>query len=105
MQDKMIEKLEKEIRAVKEELGAIGAMRPGAIGRQYHRRKTKEGPFWQLSYTYQQCSHSEHIRDNELEIVQAEVEEYRRFKELCAHWVDLALQRAKRQREIRRSSE
>ena len=104
MQDKIIEKMDREIRNIQVALGKIGPMRPGAVSRQYHKPKEKEGGFWQLSYTCQQRSHSENVREDELERVRGELEEYRKFKELCARWVDVALERARRTRELRRQS-
>lgn len=102
MQDKMTEKMDREIRGIQAALGSIGPMRPGAVSRQYHKPREKEGGFWQLSYTYRQRSHTENVREGELEAVRAEIEEYRRFKELCARWVELALARARRNRDLRR---
>ena len=104
MQDKIIEKMDREIRSLQVELSALGPMRPGAVSRQYHKPREKEGGFWQLSYTYQQRSHSENVREEELEAVRSELEEYRKFKELCARWVELALARARRNRELKRGS-
>ena len=79
MQDKTVEKMDREIHRLQAELGSIGPMRPGAVSRQYHKPREKAGGFWQLSYTYQQRSHTENVREDELE-------EYRKFKELCARW-------------------
>lgn len=103
MQDKKMEKLDQEITAVQQALLGIGPMRPGTLSRQYHRPSEKEGGYWQLSYTYQRRSHTEHVREDELDGVKEQLEEYSRFKELCASWVDLALRRSLRARELSRS--
>ena len=102
MQDKTVEKMDREIHRLQAELGSIGPMRPGAVSRQYHKPREKAGGFWQLSYTYRQRSHTENVREDELEAVRSELEEYRKFKELCARWVELALARARRNRELKR---
>lgn len=77
-------------------------MRAGGLTRQYHKPAEKAGGYWKLSCTHQRKSSSENVRDEELEPVRAELEEYRRFKALCARWVDLALQRSRRARELNR---
>lgn len=102
MQDKMIEKLDQEIQAIHRTLAGIGAMRPGTLTRQYQKPAQKEGGYWQLSYTHQRRSYTEHVREQELEQVRAELEEYRQFKELNAQWVDRAIKRARRHRELTR---
>ena len=102
MQDKMIEKLDSEIRALQRSLAQIGPMRPGTLSEQYHHPAQKQGGYWQLSYTFHQRSHTEHVRPEELAEVRAQVEQYQQFKQLCARWIDLALKRARRQRQLSR---
>ena len=104
MKDKTIEKLDQEIAAVQQALLGIGPMRPGTLSRQYHRPSEKEGGYWQLSYTYQRRSHTEHVREEELDGVKEQLKEYIRLKELCGTWVDLALKRSRRARDLSRSN-
>ena len=104
MQDKTVEKMDREIHRLQVELGSIGPMRPGAVSRQYHKPREKAGGFWQLSYTYQRRSHTEHVREEELDGVKEQLKEYIRLKELCGTWVDLALKRSRRARDLSRSN-
>lgn len=105
MQDKKIKKLDEAIEAIRRALGKIGPMRPGGLTRQYREPAEKVGGYWKLGYTHQGRSCSENVRENELKEVQAELEEYRKFQELCARWVDLALQRSLHRRGLKRQAQ
>ena len=98
----MIEKWDQEIEAIHKKLAEVGPMRPGTLSRQYHKPAEQEGGYWQLSYTHLRRSYTEHVREEELEEVRGQLEEYRKFKELSVGWVDLALQRARRLRQLKR---
>ena len=102
MQDKKIEKMDQEIAKIIQGLNRIGPMRPGGLTRQYHKPAQREGGYWQLSYTHRRRSYSENVREEELERVQAELKEYQQFKDLCAQWVDLALERSRALRDLDR---
>jgi hypothetical protein len=102
MQDKMLEKIDLEIEAIQRQIIEIGPMRPGTLTRQYHQPAAKEGGYWQLSYTHLRRSYTENVREDELEQVRCEVQEYGRYKDLNAQWLDRAIQRARRQRELTR---
>ncbi len=102
MQDKVIKKIDEKIGTIVRGLSTIGPMRPGGLTRQYQNPAAKEGGYWKLSCTHQGKGTSENVRDEELEGVRAELKEYRRFKDLCGRWVELALQRSRREREINR---
>lgn len=105
MQAKSLEKTDREISAIITALGRLGPMRPGGLSRQYHKPEEREGGYWQLSYTHRRRSYSENVREAELERVKAEVAEYRKFKELCARWVDLGLERSRTLRALGRQTE
>lgn len=102
MQDKLLINIEKEIEQTRQALSHLGLIRPGTLTRQYRKPEAKEGGYWQLSYTHQQRSYSEHVREEELEQVRGEVDEYAKYKELNARWVELSIQRARRYRELAR---
>jgi hypothetical protein len=104
MQDKFIENMDQEIGEIMRALGRIGPMRPGGLTQQYHNSAEKLGGYWQLSYTHRGRSYSENVREAELEQVRAEMEQYRQFKELCGRWVDLSVERARRERELNRQA-
>jgi len=102
MPDKIIAKIDQQIGSLQRALAGLGPMRPGTLSRQYRQPADQEGGYWQLSYTYRRRSSTENVREEELAQVRAELEEYRRFKELGAAWVDLALQRARHHRQLTR---
>jgi hypothetical protein len=83
--------LEKEIQSVKSKLMEIGAMRPGTLTKQYKDRKTETGGYYQLSYTHEMKSRTEYVRAAHVSRLQAEVAEYKRWRELIEQWVDLSI--------------
>ncbi len=80
----------RRIRRIKCELTAIGDMRPGSLSQQ---SRSWGGTYWQLSYTHGGKGRTEYVREEDLARVQQQVANYRRWRELMAEWVDLALQR------------
>ncbi len=103
MQDKELEKMEARLREVQSALATLGPMRPGTLSQQFRQPKTGEGAYWQLSYTHRNKSRTEYVRPAEVAAVRQEVAEYQRFKALTARWVDLALERSLRQRDLARA--
>lgn len=104
MQDKIVKKMEQEIGKIMRAMARIGPMRPGGLTQQYHKPAEKVGGYWQLSYTHRGRSYSENVREEEMEQVRAEMEQYRQFKELCGRWVDVSVERARRIRDIKRGT-
>jgi hypothetical protein len=87
-----LRRMEEKIEGIKQELLALGPMRPGSITRQYRLPKERERPFYQISYTHRMKSRSEYLRPENLAAVRRETANFKRFRKLVAHWVDLALQ-------------
>jgi len=85
------EKIVGQIERVKQQLQALGPMRPGAISRQYRNPKEKKRPFYQISYTHRMKSRSEYLRPENLVAVRRETANFKRFRKLTDRWVDLAL--------------
>lgn len=87
---KQVSKAQRRIEEIKKELLTIGAMRPGKLSPQ--KRKNKEGKYygsyWQISYTHNGKSHSHYVPDPLVKQVEAQAEEYRRFKALVEEWVE-----------------
>lgn len=83
--------LERKIERIKQQLLALGPMRPGSITRQYRLPKTKKRPFYQISYTHQMKSRSEYVRLENLSALRRETTNFRRFRKLVNQWVDLSL--------------
>ena len=66
-------RIEEQIERIKQELLALGPMRPGSITRQYRLPKEKKTPFYQISYTHQTRSHSEYVRPENLQALRQEI--------------------------------
>src|ERR1039458_3543028 len=66
MQEKSLKKIDARIQRVKDQLLALGPMRPGTLTRQYHKPQERQGAFWQISYTHQMKSRSEYARPDEV---------------------------------------
>lgn len=86
-----LERTEERIRKIREELLALGPMRPGSITRQYRLPKEKKRPFYQISYTHRMRGRSEYIRPENLAALRRETANFKHFKKLIDRWVALAL--------------
>ena len=95
MQNNKLQKYESRITQIKKELQLIGEMRPGSLTKQIYKRKDYERPYWQSSYTQNRRSKTEYVREDYVEKLQAEIAEYKKFKELTAEWAELAIKISK----------
>ncbi len=106
--------LEQRIAAIKAEIAALGALRPGTLSRQYNVCGTagcrckddpdhRHGPYHQLSYTWHGRSRSEFVRAAELARVEEQVRTYARLRALVDQWVDSAITLARLERQQLRS--
>ena len=86
---------EEKVRAIKEQIVALGPMRPGKLSVQYHKPIEKAQAFYQISYTIQKRSRSDYVREADLERVKAELENYQTFKRLCEELILASLALAK----------
>lgn len=86
-----LEQTEERIRKLKQELMALGPMRPGSITRQYRSPKEKRRPFYQISYTHRMRSRSEYVRPDNVATLRTETANFKRFRKLIDRWVDLSL--------------
>ncbi len=85
-------RIPKRIAALQRQLAQLGPMRPGCLSRQYRDPQRKKGPYYQLSYTAQMKSRTEYIHPDLVPQIQAELAEYRRYRELTREWVQLSIQ-------------
>ena len=90
-----LRRTEEQLESVKQELLALGPMRPGSITRQYRLPKEKKRPFYQISYTHQMSSHTEYVRPENLAGLRRETVTFRRFRTLIDRWVALTLKASK----------
>lgn len=91
------------IQRIKEELQALGDMRPGALSAQYNvcgnptcrcKHPTgpqRHGPYCQLSYTHLGKSTTEFVRKADVAELKRQMKNYQRFKKLVDEWVDLSV--------------
>jgi hypothetical protein len=105
-----LKRWQQQIDHIKQELLALGEMRPGALSQQYNvcgkpgcrckdpRKPKKHGPYYQLSYTHLGKSTTEFIKRDKVEQVQQQLANYARFKELTEQWVELSVRIAKHKR-------
>jgi hypothetical protein len=97
------ERIEQQIRKIKEELANLGPMRPGSLSRQYsvcgkpgcacadRVKPKKHGPFYQLSYAHQGKSSTRFVRPGYVPQINKELAAYKRFRKLTQSWVALEL--------------
>jgi hypothetical protein len=93
-QNKLIA-IEKEIRQIKQQLLSTGEMRPGSLTLQYNQPKSKNVPYYQISYTHHMQSRTDYVRKEFVADLRRQIKNYKRFKKLVNRWVDLAIQYSK----------
>jgi hypothetical protein len=110
--------LEKRIQKIKDQIGELGDLRPGALSQQYNvcgspncRCKAnpplKHGPYYQISFKRHGKSSSQFVREVDLPEVQFQLDNYRLLRELVDEWITLSTElsnlrlRQKRQDEIK----
>lgn len=87
-----LEKKEKKIRALLEDVAKLGAMRPGTLTVQYRNPAERKTPFHQLSYTHKGRSRSEYVRPENLAAVRREVGTHKTFRTLIKQVTELSLE-------------
>jgi hypothetical protein len=95
MQDKMLEICDRQIQSIKDQLAALGPLRPGSLTRQYRQPRRRQGAYYQISYTLRMRSHTDYVRSSEVAQLRQEIAAYRRFRQLTARWVQVALRRSR----------
>ena len=95
--------LEERIQSIKGKIAALGDLRPGAMSLQYNicgnpscRCKAdppvKHGPYPQVSFTWHGKSSSQFVRQEDVEEVRQQLENYHRLRDLVDEWISLALE-------------
>jgi hypothetical protein len=105
--------LSRRLAEVKQEIIGLGLVRPGTLyerlnvcGRRGCRCGRKEnpvkhGPYHYLSYTRGGKSHTEFVRQGEVDVVKEQVANYQRLMELVDELVDVSLELCQARRERR----
>ena len=90
-----------QIEKVKEQLAALGDLRPGSLSTQYNVCGTpgcrckatppeKHGPYYQVSFTRKGKSSTKFVRKQDLPAIRRELKNYESMKTLVDRWIDLA---------------
>jgi Family of unknown function (DUF6788) len=97
------QQIETRIQKIKQQIAALGDIRPGALSQQYNvcgnptcRCKAtppiKHGPYYQISFTWKGKSTSQFVRDDDVEEASRHLENYRQLRDLIDEWVTLAVE-------------
>jgi hypothetical protein len=105
MDDKQLAQWQALLESTRAELARLGPMRPGSLSQQYKDPAAKTGAYWQLSYTHNMRSRSRYVRPDELAQLKPLLANFKRFRQLVDRWVDLSVNIADRQTQLRRSSQ
>jgi len=104
MQDKKIDSWQKQLDEAKAAIQQLGPMRPGTLSQQFKRPGQKNGPYWQLSYTFRQRRYGRYIRPDETDQLNERIANFKRFKSLVDLCIELSIEIADRQLLLRRQS-
>lgn len=103
MTKKKLQQIEARIERIKAELTTIGPMRPGSLTKQYKDRENLSGAYYQISYTLNMRSRTDYVRKEFVRDVQRQLDNYKRFKELSAEWIELGIEHSKISMKLERS--
>lgn len=107
MNDKHIAEAKERIAQIRRELAALDPMRPGSLSEQYNvcgtpgcrckdpKKPEKHGPYYHLNYTWRGKARTEFVKADAVAAIRVQLENYKRFRELCAEWVDMSLEVAR----------
>src|SRR5439155_16423799 len=107
--------LEQRIQWIKQEIAALGDLRPGALSLQYNicgnpscRCKAdppvKHGPYPQVSFTWHGKSTTQFVREQDVEEVQKQLANYHQLRNLVDEWIGLALELSRLRLQRRREA-
>jgi hypothetical protein len=88
--------LSARIDAAKKAILELGDMRPGHLSLQKRASGKNVREYTQLSYTFQKRSRTDYVQPEDLERIRSEIDNYRRFKDLCERLVALSIEESKR---------
>ncbi len=108
----------KKIDIIKKQLGDVDDFRLGTLSQQFNvcgnptcRCKAnppqKHGPYYQVSFTRKGKSSSRFVKDDDLELIVRQIDDYKKFRNLVDSWIDLSTQladiRLEKSRKLRNS--
>jgi len=97
------ESLVKRIQKIKQQIGELGDLRPGTLSQQYNVCGSagcqckaipplKHGPYYKISFNRHGKSSSHFVRQDDLQDVQQQLENYRRLRDFVDEWITLSAQ-------------
>jgi len=101
-----IQTIEKKIQDLKDQLVALGPLRPGSLSRQYHvcrkpgcrcqdpDKPKRHGPYYHLDYVHHGKKTTRFIRPTQLAEVRRQLVTFKQLRHLVDHWITLSLERA-----------
>ncbi len=90
--------VQEEIDRIKKEIVSLGHIHPGSLSMQ---KRARGGEYWHLSYSHAGKGHTEYIRKNDVSVVQGELNNHKRFRELVSEWIGLEIELSKIRRKNR----
>jgi hypothetical protein len=98
-----VRELERRIQRIKQELSALGDLRPGYLSEQYNvcgnprcRCKAdppqKHGPYLQLGWTRRGKSTTRFIRKPDISAIRQQLENYELLQQLVDQWIETAIE-------------
>jgi hypothetical protein len=104
--DQRIQTLEEKILNLKNQLAALGPLRPGSLSRQYHvcrkpgcrcqdpDQPKRHGPYYHLDYVHHGKKTTRFIRPAQLQEVRQQLATFKLLRRLVDKWITLSLERA-----------
>lgn len=90
-----------QIDTVKKAIFELGNIRPGHLSSQKRASGKNTREYTQLSYTFQKRSRTDYVQPEDLERIKSEIDNYKKFKDLCERLVSLSIEESKRKTEQR----
>ena len=109
--------LQQRLAQIKAELIGLGPIHPGSLSAQYTacgtpgcrckdpKKPEKHGPYSHLSYTWRSKSSTRFVRPSRVKVLREKIANYKRFRELMAEWVDVAMAQDVLERETAKGDE
>jgi hypothetical protein len=104
--DRTIQAIEKRIQNLKNQLAALGPLRPGSLSRQYHvcrkpgcrcqnpDKPQRHGPYYHLDYVHHGKKTTRFIRSVQLPEVRQQLANFKKLRRLVDQWITLSLQKS-----------
>jgi hypothetical protein len=107
--------LERRIQTIKSRIATLSDLRPGRLSEQYNvcgkpdcrckaEPPVKHGPYYQISFTLQNKSHTNFVRREDLSAVKRQLRTYQKLRELVDLWIQLGLELSRLKLDQRRAS-